>query len=359
MKGLKKIFPAIFLALFFTSSLWAVGNQPPPNAAGGGGGNQAPQPQPQPAEGGNAAAQGGGSTTPAPAGNTGSTGTSTAGTIWDHVPEGGSIRAESNGSWTILDRNSRPVGNVPPGQSAPTPTSQNTDGWTPDSLRGTIWDHVPEGGGIRANADGTWTILDRNMNPVGNYPPAPSGEGAAPTDSGGSGTQTPPAGENTAPPLPPPLVTPLPGGGVMTSQPQADGSWTHHYHSVNSDGSIVDYDIRPTDENFPHEDPRFWKPGQTSPDRVVTQTSGGGTITSVRNADGTWTHQYRSADGNVGYRLRPTDDLYPHDDPRFKDPNKQNDPFGSNLGPQGSNALGRDVMQEQFASAEHHEDHHS
>src|SRR3989338_280173 len=108
---------------------------------------------------------------------------STAGTIWDHVPEGGSIRAEGDGSWTILDRDMKPIGNVPPGQTAPTsptpPQDSGTSGWSPDNLKGTVWDHGPEGGAIRANADGTWTILDRNMNPVGPYPP-PAGSGVTP-----------------------------------------------------------------------------------------------------------------------------------------------------------------------------------
>ena len=148
----------------------------------------------------------------------------------------------------------------------------------------------------------------------------------------------------------------------MASQPQADGSWTHHYHRENSDGSVVDYEISPTDDLFPHEDPRFWKPGQTSPDRIITQTPSGGKITSVRKADGTWTHNYESADGSVKYRLRPNDELYPHNDPRFQDPNKPPDPFGNKIGmgPQGSNTIGGDIRaSEEFASAQtSHEEHH-
>lgn len=344
------------------SELWAAGDKPP---AGGQGQQQ------------------GGGNTPAPAGggtNTGSDPSGSGGqpqggpqapaqptgTIWDHVPEGGSIRAEADGGWTILDRDLKPVGNVPPGQTAPTPPAPDAppetpagDGWSPDQMRGTIWDHVPEGGAIRAEADGTWTILDRNMNPIGTYPPREGtppvgGEGAT-----GTGTTTPtPPSEPPAPPPPPPLVTPLPGGGVMTSQQNADGSWSHHYRRESPDGD-VDYDIKPTDDAYPHEDPRFWRPGQTSPDRIVTRLPNGGTITSTRNPDGTWTHFYRSADGNVSYRMRPSDDLYPHDDPRFQNPNPPpaNQPparnFGDGVGmaPGGSGTLGRDVMHEGLADA--------
>ncbi len=278
-------------------------------------------------------------------------GDSTAGTIWDHVPEGGSIRAESDGGWTILDKNSNTVGTVPPGQSAPTAPPATpapaADTGAPN-LQGTVWEHVPQGGAIRAEADGTWTILDANMNPVGTYPPptgAATGTGSTPpATTGGTGQQ----------PLPP-LVTPLPGGGVMTSQNQPDGSWTHHYRREDADGNVVDYEITPRDDAFPHEDPRFWKPGQTGPDRIVTPLENGGKITSVRNRDGTWTHTYSSADGNVSYRLRPNDERYPKDDPRFEDPNKKFEPLGStSFGLDSSNPIGSEMGQD-FAQAESHQ----
>ena len=93
---------------------------------------------------------------------------------------------------------------------------------------------------------------------------------------------------------------------------------------------------------------------------MITTTPSGGKITSVRKADGTWTHSYESADGNVNYRLRPSDELYPHDDPRFQDPNKPADRFGDKVGmqSQSSNLIGRDVaVSEDFAAAPSYEEH--
>lgn len=286
----------------------------------------------------------------------GAEGDSTAGTIWDHVPEGGSIRAESDGGWTILDKDSNAVGKVEAGQTAPTPPATPAPAFAADTgapdLTGTVWEHVPQGGAIRAEADGTWTILDANMNPVGTYPPpqtgAAAGTGSTPSvTTGGTGQQ----------PLPP-LVTPMPGGGVMTSQNQTDGSWTHHYRREDPDGNVIDYEIGPEDDAFPHEDPRFWKPGQTGPDRIVTRRENGSTITSVRNRDGTWTHTFRSVDGNISYRLRPDDELYPKDDPRFQDPNKKFEPLGStSFGLDSSNPLGSEIGQD-FAQAQPHQAEH-
>ena len=234
-------------------------------------------------------------------------------------------------------------GNTPAGEGG----NQNQPPAQPRTPTGTIWDQVPEGGYIRSEGGGKWTILDKNMNPIGTYPP-PEGQPTA-----GVETQPPPG----PPPLPP-VVTPTQGGGTMTSTQNADGTWGHHYHREDSDGNVVDYDIKPEDEGYPHDDPRFWKQNEAGGGRVVTTLPGGGTITSTRNPDGSWRHQYHrdSPEGySVDYELKPDSDLYPHNDPRFRNPNQPApDPFGGGTGMNApGQTLGRDIQQGEFAGAPH------
>ena len=157
----------------------------------------------------------------------------------------------------------------------------------------------------------------------------------------------------------------------MTSQQNADGNWSHHYHREDPDGNVVDYDMKPTDEGYPHDDPRFWKRDEAGGGRVVTTTPNGGTITSTRNPDGSWHHQYHRDDPegfSVDYELKPDSSLYPRDDPRFQNPNQPPqpapqppapDPFGGGvgLGPGNSQGLGRDVMSGELADAGQEADH--
>ena len=100
---------------------------------------------------------------------------------------------------------------------------------------------------------------------------------------------------------------------------------------------------------------------------MVTTTPGGGTITSTRNPDGSWRHQYHrdSPEGfSVDYELKPDSDLYPRNDPRFQNPNQNQPPprsFGDGVGmaPSDTQALGRDIQQGEVAQAPRPDDDHS
>lgn len=351
----------------------AAGSSRPPSGGGQGAGGGQGQGQ----DAGNT-----GGTTSGGAGNQGSGPANTGGTpsaggteggrpggIWDFVPQGGSLEPKSDGSYVIRDKDMNVVGTIPAESAkAYILEGQAGSGATAGgpNLAGTIWDQVPPGGTWTPMADGSQVIRDRDGNIVKTIPPG--GEGA-PSDTGTPPTPppTPPAG-----PPPPPVVTPMQGGGTMTSTQNPDGSWSHTYHREDPDGTTVDFEVKPDSDLYPHDDPRFWPPGGGGGPggRVVTRTPGGGTITSTRNPDGTWTHHYhREGDmGVVDYELKPDDDLYPDDDPRFQNPNAPPGPGATNWGgdvgpergPAGGGPLARDVS---FADAgrggeERHEGHH-
>jgi len=271
-------------------------------------------------------------------------GLAAAGTPWDHAPEGGGIRPRQDGNYDVVDKGGKVIKTVtregkPAGDSpAPAPAAPQKP-WGPEDMRGTVWDRVPPGGGLRPRGDGGYDIVDKDGKLVETVPAGGeknSGEPAVPpADGGKAGAPAPP------PALPPVTQTDtLPSGATVTHTQNPDGSWSHHYRREDKDGNVVDYDLKPDDDLYPkghpvYDPPKPAEPKSSAPtvkpeEPVVTKTPSGGTITSTRQPDGTWKHHYHreKEDGSVlDYDLDADDDLIPKD-PRFQPP----DPFGDKLG---------------------------
>ncbi|GEM_PF-4912791 len=188
-------------------------------------------------------------------------------------------------------------------------------------LKGTVWDMVPKGGSWTPMADGSQVIRNAKGNIVKTIPPP--GKNAVGSNTPVAANDQIPAVGNTAALQ---ERTSIINGGVMSSTQQADRTWKHHYYRKDSeDGTVVSYDVLPTDDLYPHDNPLFWPPGASTPGRFVKSLPVNDPsreerkIISTRNPDGTWTHRFykKTEMGVVNYELEPDDELYPKDDPRF------------------------------------------
>ncbi len=379
----KNISVLLFLIFVYSSNLFAVGTRPPAQQGGQqeqGGGENAPAP-----------AQGGNEPAPA-AGNSGGT---TSGTIWDHVPAGGSIRAKEDGSWDVLDKNGGVVKNMSQSQAQGNSGSGTTAGQVGTNpvagggggttLQGNIWDHVPAGGAIRAKEDGTWDVVDKNGNVIKNMTneEAHGKTGSGSGTSGGSGNQPPAGGGNNQPPAQPPPPPPvqhvdqLPdGSGTVTHTQNPDGTWSHHVERQTSMGP-VSFDLKPGDPLYPTGDPLYdppkpydpLAPQGDGPFKTPLEPPANGYVESWRDKDGKWHHKlHKETDmGTLDFELKPDSGYWPHGDPRFPTPLPPLHPtttsgnFGDDVGAGGQLAaadpFARDLLMEGGQNQEQHHDH--
>lgn len=363
----------IAIGFISTAVAFAAGDKPPANQGG-------------PAPAGNqptASDSGQGAQAPAGEASTGSAGSGTTsdsgsgsgapnlqGTVWDHVPSGGSIRAQADGSWDVLDKSGNVIKNVKDGGAS---TGSAGSGASTDSsgsgvnLKGTIWDEVPAGGAIRSQADGSWDILDKNGNVIKNVRTGDSKASGDSTSSAGSGGGASPP---TTPPVPPPVqqVDYLPTGSTVTHTQNPDGTWSHHFNGTTADGNTLDYDLKPGDSHYPtghsvYDPPKPYDPLAPQGDGPFETPleDGSGYIRSHRDKDGKWHHRlHREVGGGVlDFEMKPDHPRYPHDDLRFPKPLDPlpNQQMSANFGDDLKSQAGNSGMGRELAMAGHDGEH--